>query len=171
MESRRFLAVWILGLLAWGASAGAARAGQVLYNSSGVIQGQQSFVQSFNITTPGTLTVTLSNIPWMDTVSGLNAFVSTNTSVLGTSMGGPGTESINVAPGTVYAHWFGDANGAYGLGVYGINIYFQPSNAPAVPLPGTLILFLSGLGLLLGWQARRTRAPTLTVDGGALPVL
>ncbi|MGA2188620.1 MAG: PEP-CTERM sorting domain-containing protein [Steroidobacteraceae bacterium] len=166
MQLRRFLAASFLGLIAWGASTGSARAAMVLYNSSGVIQGQQSFVQSFNITTPGTLTVTLSNIPWMDTISGLNCFVSTTTSVLGTSTG-PGSESMNVAPGTLYAHWFGDANGAYGLGVYGINISFQPSG-PAVPLPGSLILLLSGLGLLLGWQARRGPARVLPADQGTL---
>jgi hypothetical protein len=164
MELRRLLAIGIVGLGAWGLTGGAARAATVLYNSTGVIQGQESFVQSFNITTPGTLTITLSNIPWLDTVSGLSGFVSTSTSVLGKATG-PGSESMSVAPGTLYAHWFGDADGSYGLGVYGINISFQPTATSAVPLPGTLILLLSGLGLLFGWQSRRkVEAPTAIQD-------
>jgi MYXO-CTERM domain-containing protein len=53
----------------------------------------------------------------------------------------------------LYAHWFGNANGAFGLGVYGLNIAFQPTGTP-VPLPTSLILLLSGLGMLWGWQRR-----------------
>jgi len=169
MHVRRVLTAGFLGLIAWGSCSGVVQAATVLYNSTGVIQGQQSFTQSFNITTPGTLTVTLSNIPWLDSISGLNCFVSTTTSVLGTSTG-PGSESINVSPGTVYAHWFGDANGAYGLGVYGVNISFQASGAAAVPLPRSLLLLLSGLGLLFGWQARRTPARTAATDDRAVTI-
>jgi len=135
----------------------AARAGTVLYDSSGFIEGQQSFVQGFDLTSAGTITVTLSNIPWLDTISGLDCFLTTANGAIGTSMG-PGTESFNVGPGMVYAHWFGDANGSFGLGVYGLDIVFQsngqmPSGTP-VPLPTSLILLLSGLGVLWGWQRR-----------------
>jgi hypothetical protein len=128
------------------------RAATVLYDSSGFIQGQQSFVQGFDLTSAGTVTVTLSNIPWLDTIAGLDCFLSTANGAVGTSMG-PGTESFTVGPGMVYAHWFGDANGAFGLGVYGLNIVFQPTGTP-VPLPASLVLLLSGLGLLWGWQRR-----------------
>jgi hypothetical protein len=64
-----------------------------------------------------------------------------------------------VGAGTYYAHWFGDAQGVYNLGVVGLKIQFQPG-ATAVPLPATLLLMLSGLGLLFGWQSRK--APVLT---------
>jgi len=132
-----------------------ARAGTVLYDSAGFIQGQQSFVQSFDITTPGTITITLSNIPWLDTISDLTCFLSTSSGALGTAIG-VGTETISVGPGMIYAHWFGDAAGSYGVGVYGLNIDFQPTATP-VPLPRSLIFLLSGLGLLWGWQQRSTR--------------
>lgn len=169
MQLRRFLTAWALGLLASGMATGLAQAATVIYDGSGIIHGQQSFVQSFNITTPGTLTVTLSNIPWLDTVSGLTGFVSSTTSVFGTPMGA-GTESFNVDPGTFYAHWYGDANGPYGLGVYGIDISFQSSTVPAVPLSRSLIFLLSGLGLLFGWQGRIGPSTVAREDDEALTV-
>lgn len=154
MKIRHFLAAAIVAIGTWLLPPGAARADTVLYDSAGFIQGQQSFVQTFDITTPGTLTVTLSNIPWLDTIAGLNCFLSTATSVLGHSMG-VGTESMNVGTGMIYAHWFGNASGAYDLGVYGLKIAFQPSGVSTVPLPASLILLLSGLGVLLSWQRRK----------------
>jgi hypothetical protein len=147
-----------LVLGAWMLPLGAARADTVMYDSAGFIQGQQSFVEAFNITTPGTLTVSLSSVSWLDTVSDLNAFVSTPSGVVGAAMG-PGTESTNVGPGMVYVHWFGDASGTYDLGVYGLKVTFQPSGVSAVPLPGTLLLLLSGIGLMLAWQYRRPVIP------------
>lgn len=131
----------------------------VLYDSAGFIQGQQSFVQSFNITTAGTLTLTLSNIPWLDTISGLNCFFTTSSGALGAAMG-VGTDSISVGPGMLYAHWFGEAGGLYGVGVYGLKLDFSPNSGPApVPLPMTLILLLSGLAMMWFWPRRQNAMP------------
>jgi hypothetical protein len=60
---------------------------------------------------------------------------------------------MSVQPGMVYAHWYGDADGTYGMGVYGLNISFDtlPQTVP-VPLPTTLLLLLSALGFIFGWQ-------------------
>jgi hypothetical protein len=144
----------------WSLSLGSASAGSVMYDGAGFIQGQQSFTESFDITTPGTLTVSLSNIAWLDTISDLNLFVSTPTGVLGPTMAA-GTESINVDPGMIYVHWFGDATGAYDLGVYGLKVTFQSSVSP-VPLPMSGLLLLSGLMMLLMWKRRRESADSLT---------
>jgi len=122
----------------------------VLYDSSGFIEGAQAFTQSFDITAAGTLTVTLSDVPWLDAVSNLGLFVTSANGVLAPTIGA-GTETIQVQPGMVYAHWYGQASGPYGLGVYGLKVDFSPGVAP-VPLPNSLIMILSGLGLLLGWQ-------------------
>jgi hypothetical protein len=132
-----------------------------MYDGAGFIQGQQSFVESFDITTPGTLTVSLSNVPWLDTISDLNLFVSTPSGVLGPTMGA-GTESINVDPGMIYVHWFGDATGPYDLGVYGLKVTFQSSVSP-VPLPMSGLLLLSGLMMLLLWKRRRESANPLNI--------
>jgi hypothetical protein len=152
MKIRTLTAVILLICAAWGLSAGAVRADTVLYDSAGFIQGQQSFVQSFDLSSAGTLTVTLSTIPWLDTISGLTCFLTTSSGLIGTSMSA-GTESISVGPAVIYAHWFGDAAGTAGIGVFGLNVKFQAGGSGAVPLPTSLLLFLSGIGML--WVARR----------------
>jgi hypothetical protein len=146
MKLCQLICIALLGIGVWALPIDAATA-DTLYDSSGFVQGQQSFVQSFDITSPGTLTVSLSDIPWLDTISNLNFFLTTTTGPMGGSMG-QGTESINVGPGVVFAHWFGDANGIFGVGAYGIKIEFQPSTP--VPLPPSLPLALSGLLVFFG---------------------
>jgi hypothetical protein len=156
MKILRFLPASILLLAAWALPAGAVRADTLLYDGISVISGSQSSLQSFNVATPGVLTMTLSNIPWLDTVSNLTGFLSTASGEVGTTIGA-GTESINVGAGTYYAHWFGDAQGAYDLGVVGLRVTFQPGTVP-VSLPASFVLMLSGLGILFGWQSRRMPA-------------
>jgi hypothetical protein len=160
MKIRRFLPASLLLLAAWALPAGAARADTLLYDGISVISGQQSSVQSFNVTTPGLLTMTLSTIPWLDAVSNLSGFLTSASGLIGTTIVGSGAESFNVGAGTYYAHWFGTAQGDYNLGVVGMKITFQPGAVP-VGLPTSFVLMLSGLGLLFGWQNRRTPMPGL----------
>jgi MYXO-CTERM domain-containing protein len=153
MKSRNILALLLLAAGVVMMPFAAAKADSVLYDEANFVEGQQSFTESFNITTPGTLTVSISNIAWLDVVSDLNCFVSTSKSVMNPLTNGGGTETFKVGAGAIYAHWFGSALGNYNLGVIGVKITFTPSSMP-VPLPGSLILLLSGLGLLFGWQRR-----------------
>jgi hypothetical protein len=132
-----------------GFCSGNARAETVIYNSASLIQGEGAFTDTFQVTTPGTLTLTLTNIPWLDTVSNLNAFVSTSSGML-KGLAGTGSETMELGPGTYYAHWFGDAQGTFNEGVLGVNIEFQPS-VTTVPLPAAWLLLLCGLGMLAGW--------------------
>ncbi len=151
-----------MGIVASATPIGAVHAGTVLYDNAGFIEGAQSFVQTMQIASPGTLTVTLEDVPWLDTIADLNCFITTATNVLGTPMG-IGTNSVAVGAGTIYVHWFGDATGSYGLGAYTLNVTMDANGATAVGLPTTLILLLSGIGMLLGWQRRGPspgRAPT-----------
>jgi hypothetical protein len=151
MKVRKFLsaAVVLAAAIAGIESAGAA---QVLYDGTGFVQGQQSFVQSFNISGPGTLTVTLSNVAWPEQLASLNMVLGTASGLMGPEMG-VGTETFNVTGGRVFAQWFGVAQGPLDLGVYSMNIVFQSSGVTPVPLPASIALLASGL-VLLGWQRR-----------------
>ena len=159
MNLRRLLSASVLLAAAWILPAEAVRADSLIYDGLSLFSGQQSFTESFNLSAPGTLTFSLSNIPWLDSVSNLSGFLSTTSGQIGSTIG-EGTETVNVGAGTYYAHWFGDAQGTYNLGVVGLKIEFQPGNVTPVALPTSLVLMLSGLGLLFGWQNRR--APALT---------
>jgi hypothetical protein len=134
---------------------GSARASVVLYDSAGFIQGQQSGMESFNVTGPGTLTVELTNVDWPMSLSSLNATISSPQSgLLGPEMG-VGTQSFQVAGGEIFAQWFGTAQGPLDAGVYALKIEFTPAALP-VPLPATIILLISGLALL-AWHRRRVQ--------------
>lgn len=154
MNLKTLIAAPLLVLGAWLMPFSSARADAVLYDSASFVQGQQSFVQQMNISTPGTLTITLTSVPWLDIVADLTGFLTTSSGVVGSTMTS-GSETFSVGAGTIYAHWFGESQGPYNLGVLGVKIVFTP-NATPVPLPMSWLLLLSGLGVLFGWQRRRT---------------
>ena len=153
MKSHTVAASAILALSIWLTPFAASRADTVLYDAGSFVEGQQSFTQSFNISGPGTLTVSITDIAWLDIVSDLNCFLSTASGLINPAANGGGSETFSVGSGPIYAHWFGNAQGIYDLGVIGVKITFQPAGIP-VPLPASLVLLMSGLGVLFGWQRR-----------------
>jgi len=157
MQLRHILGTTILLISAAFVPSGYVRADTVLYDSAGFIQGNQSFVDSFTLTTSGTLTISLADVPWLDPLTNLNVFVTSASGPLGSSMG-IGAESMQIGPGTFYAHWFGDADGQYKIGVYSLQIMFRPQGTSPVPLPDSLVLLLSGLGLAFARRWRRSSA-------------
>lgn len=130
-----------------------AGAAEVLYDNAGFVEGQQSFVQSFNITGPGTLTITMSNIAWPEPLANLDVVLGTSGGLMGPAMGA-GSESFNVNSGVVFAQWFGTAQGPLDVGVYSMKIVFQP-NGSVVPLPASIFLLPCGLLSLAVWRRRR----------------
>ena len=155
MNLQNFFATSLLMLAAWAVPSGAAKADTVLYDGLSLFEGQQAFTDSFTVATPGTLTVSLSAYSFLDPVSDLTGFLSTSSGVVGTTTIGAASEELSVSAGTYSAHWFGDPQGTYNLGVVGLLIAFQPSNVTPVSLPTSLVLMLSGLGVLFGWQRRK----------------
>lgn len=139
---------------------GSAGASEVLYDGAGFIRGQQSGMESFNVSGPGTLTVELTNVAWPVALMNLNATVSSPAlGLLGPEMG-TGVQSYVVSSGgEIFAQWFGTAQGPLDAGVYAMKIEFTPNGIP-VPLPASIALLISGLALL-GWQRRRRDQPLL----------
>jgi hypothetical protein len=145
----------VIACLAFAAASQTADASEVLYDGSGFLTGQQSFVQAFDITGPGILTVSLTNVDWPQQLASLNMVVSSGGGgLLGPEMGA-GTDSFHVDSGLVYAQWFGTAQGPMDTGVFSLKIMFQPGITP-VPLPISIVLLLSGIAFLF-WQRRDRR--------------
>ena len=155
MRIRNFVLTAFAAVAGLSLGLGRAEASQVLYDGVGFMQGTQSFSESFSLPTAGTLTVTLGNVAWPQQLASLNMLVTTASGAAGPEMGA-GTSSFKVAAGNVYTQWFGVAQGPLDAGVYSLEIQFSPSSGSPVPLPTSVGLLLSGLGLLI-WQ-RRTRA-------------
>ena len=151
MKIRNVLLSLAAVLAAWAMAPTGARADEVLYDGIGFLQGTQSFVDSFDLPSAGTLTVTLSDIAWPQPLADLDLLVTSTKGALGPETGA-GTYTFNVNGGDVFAEWFGTAQGPLNAGVYSLKIDFQP-NALPVPLPTSALLLLSGLALL-AWQRR-----------------
>ena len=164
MNIRSIFFLAVTAAAGWSGTSTHARAAEVLYDGTGFLQGTQSFVQSFNLDSPGTLTVTLSNVAWPQQLSSLNLLMTSANGAVGPEMGA-GTSTFDVKAGNVFAQWFGTAQGPLNTGVYSMQILFQPTSGPTgnpVPLPTSIGLLLSGLGLLI-WQ-RRTRTEPFDGD-------
>lgn len=161
MQMKHFFAAAIL--LCAVAQVGKARADSIVYDGVNFIQGSQSFVDTFNITTPGTLTISITDVPWLDPISNQSFFLTSASGTLGAPMSG-GSESVQIGAGTFYAHWFGEADGQFQLGVFALQISFHP-DVSAVPLPSSLILMLSGLGMMFGrrWGRALAGQPAATI--------
>jgi hypothetical protein len=155
MNIRQMVMMGMFGAAAL--AAGSAGAAQVEYDGAGFIRGQQAGMESFSVSGPGTLTVQLTNVAWPVPLGSLNAVISSASGLLGPEMG-TGTQTYQVTgAGEIFAQWFGTAQGPLNVGVYALNIEFQP-NAMPVPLPTSIGLLVSGLALL-GWQRRQRSEP------------
>jgi hypothetical protein len=155
MKYRDILKAVCLVLAIWVAPATGARAEMVVFDSMSFFQGQQGFAQTFTVTTPGTVSVSVTDVPWLDAVANLSFYLSSPTGVVGQTLSGSGNELISIGPGTYTANWFGNAQGVYDMGVAGVDVNFYPSGT-TVALPASLFLMLSGLGLLFAWPRMAT---------------
>jgi hypothetical protein len=160
-------------LLLLGASAGvslsptSAKAAQVLYDGAGFVVGTQAFSDALTLPSAGTLTVTLGDAHWPQPFSSLDLLLSTARGQVGPEVGVGTTHFDVTAAGTYFVQWFGTAQGPLNAGVYSLDIQFQPIAGPVgspVPLPTSILLLLSGCGLLM-WQRRSREEPALSRHG------
>jgi hypothetical protein len=162
--SRKF-GVWSLALLflALG-GAGNVSASTVLVADTTLVSGSASDVFSFQVSGPGTVEVSLTNLDWPQPLSSLNFMATTPSGVLSTwsDPGATGTVSQTqfftiTKAGTYFADITATAGGALDLGVYSMCLTFN-----SVPLPSSGWLMsgalLIGLGLLLSSHLKHSRA-------------
>jgi hypothetical protein len=120
-----------------------------LVTASTLVINDQSNAYQFTAPGPGTLTVQLEDLLWPDPLDSLDLSLDSARSVLG-QLASEGELSLSIARGGSYfVDVSGDAGGALDLGLYSLQVDFYPQGA-TVPLPGTLLLLLSGLGILGG---------------------
>jgi hypothetical protein len=135
---------------------GEAVASQVLYDGIGMITGQQTITDSFSISGPGVLTVSLQDMTFPSPLASLNLVVGNPQGLLGPEMGA-GTVSFKIGgPEQLYVQALATAEGPLDSGVYGLNVMFAPT-AP-VPLATSIAFLASGL-TLFAWQRRQRRSP------------
>jgi len=142
---------WALWLLLSLVVAPVTHAESVLLNDTTLVSGSQSGVFSFQAPGPGTLSVTLTDIDWPQTLNSLSFMASTGNQVLAswsdTASQSAVTLSFQVTGGRYFADVLATAGGALDLGVYSLCIKFTPT-AP-VPLPESGVLLLVGLGAVV----------------------
>jgi len=126
--------------------AGRARADNLLVSQSTMISGTFSGVYSFSTTQAGTLNVKLENIAWPERLAALSCNLYNSEGMLG-SIATDGSLSVSVSSaGTYFTHLFAQAAGALDLGVFSLQVSFEPG-VTAVPLPAAGWLLFATLGL------------------------
>jgi hypothetical protein len=156
------MSTWAALLLSCVLAIPAARADMVLVSDTTLVSGTQSWVYSFNVPGPGTITVQLSNLAWPQQLSALSFLASSAEHVMSSwsDEGGLRTDSFELTRGgTYFADIIATAQGPLDLGVYSLLLGFTPASAP-VPLPESGRLLLGGALLLLAlaWALRRSPA-------------
>jgi hypothetical protein len=128
----------------------------MLISQTTLVTGSESTVDSFTVPTAGSVTVELSNLPWPQALSSLSFTATSANQVLSSwSTQGTSVESLQLGPGTYFAHIGATTAGPLDLGLYSLTLSFQPTT---VPLPssggmlGIALLVLLGLTRGLGLQ-------------------
>lgn len=163
-----FRRIWIgasLGLAIAFAAIPVAGAAQTTLQDASYTVGNSGAVNitRFDLTSAGTLTVKLTDIPWPQPLAGAEFMLSTATGEVIGRLNTFGTASFDISgPGTLYALSYGIVNNLpglnFGFGTYGLNLSFSPS-ATTVPLPAAGGLMAGGMLLLLSFRSRR-RVPS-----------
>lgn len=146
----------------------AAHADQMLLASTNMVSGTSNATFSFDAPSNGTVTATITSIPWPTPLSALSFSASSASDTLASwNMGGPtqmraaglssadasagGVETFQVGAGTYFAHISATAAGALNLGLYSVLLTFAPS---AVPLPAAGGMLLIGLLVFFGLRRK-----------------
>jgi len=155
--------VAMLATLTWALGATQpARADSLLASQTDLFTGSQSADFSVNVPGPGDLVVSLTSInvgSWVD--ANLTLSLDTPTSVLENAIGVTGSELLSpiavAGPETLFLNVLGQATGSLGVGLYSVNVVFEPTST--VPLPSSAWLLLAGLAAAGGMLRFKTAVP------------
>ena len=132
-----------------------------LASQTNLFSGPESADFSIDVPGPGDLLVQLSSInvgSWVD--ADLSLSVNSATGLLESASGVTGTDLLSplavTGPEQLFVNLTGQATGSLDLGLYSVNVVFQPS---AVPLPSSAWLLVGGLAGLGGMLRFRTAVP------------
>jgi hypothetical protein len=139
--------VGVLGL----SQAPHALADTMLLSDTTLVKGTSSATFSFAAPSAGTVTATVSNLPWPSSLQTLDFQATTASDTLSSwsALGANQThaESFAVGQGTYFAHIMAVAQGDLDLGLYSLNLTFSPN---VVPLPTSNWMLLTGILVLFG---------------------
>ena len=122
----------------------------MVYEDVGFISGTGSASDSFQISSPGSYQVTLTDFEFPAEFEELDLAITSSGQSYGT-FSGPGVYSFDVtSPGWYWANIAGNAGGSLDLGLYGIQI-----QSLATPLPASLLLLASALVVMIPVNRRR----------------
>jgi hypothetical protein len=128
-----------------------ALADTMLLSDTTLVKGTSSATFSFAAPGAGTVTATVSNLPWPSSLKTLDFQATTASNTISSwsalDSNQTGTESFAVSQGTYFAHIMAVAQGDLDLGLYSLNLTFSPN---VVPLPTSNWMLLTGILVLFG---------------------
>jgi hypothetical protein len=123
----------------------------MLLSDTTLVRGTSSATFSFATPSAGTVTATVSNLPWPSSLKTLDFQATTASETISSwsalDSNQTGTESFAVGQGTYFAHIMAVAQGDLDLGLYSLNLTFSPN---VVPLPTSNWMLLAGILVLFG---------------------
>ena len=162
MNDRRVIRCAAAALLVLGGGWSVAGHTEQILAVTPLVHGSLATVTPFSLPGAGTVTVVLADLDWPQKLASLTFAATTPTAVLA-NLSGPGTTSFKVGSSGTYdavVDAVASPQSFLDLGWYSMTIDFTP----AVPLPSTALLTLSGLCALAVARGRKT-AVTRTSRG------
>lgn len=141
-------------LLAGGAmTAHAETVATTLFQSTTMVTSANINLTELDLTTPGTLSVSLTDLDWPSALNALSFTLFDATHVVGTQ--GSGTWTFDIAsPSTLFASVFAAPDSSAKAGLYNVQISYLATAAP-VPLPATAWFLLSGVAGLAALRPKQ----------------
>lgn len=148
-----------LGMLLWGAVTAQAATVTVdesnSYQDVGLVSGRSGEVNAFAIGAAGTYEVRLTDFSFpFDPFDTLKLIVTSATEEFG-RLDAPGSFLFTADPGQYFVSLVWDSAGDFDMGLYGVQIAAAGIPASVVPVPPSIVMLMSAIGLLAFLRYRR----------------